>query len=117
MDMSLFRESISQYSSRLKHEYADNEFNAVLAKAAYYGEATIKHIDKAIITFKEKASSGVTYEVYREGLADIGKAKWTAIIKVAQAIVRIAVNVKNSCFWIEFSTELISVVILAAIFV
>ena len=94
MDMSLFRESISQHSSRLKHEYDDNEFNAVLAKAAYYGEATIKHIDTAITTFKEKASSGVTYEVYREGLADIGKAIWTAIIKVAQAIVRIAVNVK-----------------------
>ena len=94
MDLSLFKESISQHSANLKAKADDLEFNAVMVKASYYGEASIRHIDKAISVFKEKASLGVTPTLYREGLADIGKAIWTAIIKIAQAIVRVAVNVK-----------------------
>ena len=94
MDMSLFKETLKRHSIRLKEDAIEAEFNDAIIKATYYSETAMAKVDNVIKTFKEKASNGCTAVLYAEGIKDIGRAIWTAIINFGKAIVRIAINIK-----------------------
>ena len=94
MDMSLFKETLKRHSIRLKEDAIETEFNDAIIKATYYSENAMAKVDNVIKTFKEKASNGCTAVLYAEGIKDIGRAIWTAIINFGKAIVRIAINIK-----------------------
>ena len=94
MDMSLFKETLKRHSIRLKEDAIEAEFNDAIIKATYYSENAMAKVDNVIKTFKEKASNGCTDVLYAEGIKDIGRAIWSAIINFGKAIVRIAINIK-----------------------
>lgn len=94
LHMGLFKETIKEHSSRLKCDAIESEFNDAIIKATYYSENAMAKVDDVIKTFREKASNGCTDVLYAEGIKDIGRAIWSAIINFGKAIVRIAINIK-----------------------
>ena len=95
MDLSLFKESISQHSANLKGDAEMSAFNKAIIRANYYSESTMVHIENTINEFKEnfKHSSDIT--LISEGVKDIGKA----MLKVLSNGKLLALILIISGFW------------------
>ena len=94
MDISLFRESISQHSSRLKEDAELAAFNKAIITANYYSESVMVEVDGRINLFKEKVKNSSNVTIISEGVKDIGKAIWGAIVKFGKAILDLATRFK-----------------------
>lgn len=97
MNLSLFKETVSQYSFRLKEENtAEFKLDSAINKASYYNQVALDVVNDHVSLFKEKLvrEGNMSDKLFKEGLADVGKAIWSAIVKVLQQIVRVAVNVR-----------------------
>lgn len=94
MNISLFKETVSQHTKRLREEGMEDDYVRAMAEAHFYSENSLKQIDTTISLFKEKASKGCTDVLFSEGLKDIGAAIWKALVNIGRAIVRIAINIR-----------------------
>ena len=90
MDMSIFRETVRQHSSRLKDEDGiESKLNSTINEASYYNSIALEKVDEKLTMFKEKINRNpnISDRLFKEGLADIGKTIWNAILKVLQQMV------------------------------
>lgn len=94
MNISLFKETVSQHTKRLREEGMEDEYVRAMAEAHFYSENSLKQINTTISLFKEKASKCCTDVLFNEGLKDIGSAIWKALVNIGRAIVRIAINIR-----------------------
>ena len=94
MDLSLFKESISQHSANLKGDAEMSAFNKAIIRANYYSESTMVNIENTINVFKENVKHSSDITLISEGVKDIGKAIWGAIVKFGKAILDLITRFK-----------------------
>ena len=94
MDLSLFKESISQHSANLKGDAEMSAFNKAIIRANYYSESTMANIENTINVFKENVKHSSDITLISEGIKDIGKAIWGAIVKFGKAILDLITRFK-----------------------
>lgn len=81
LNMSIFKETVTGHSIKLKETNIDDEFNKAIITASYYSENAMNLVDKEVKLFREKASNGCNTALYHEGLKDIGSGSSLLMIE------------------------------------